>query len=149
MAFNALEHTYVRIDLAKEQLEVALALFLDHQSFASAITLAGAAEEIFGKALHRRGNQSVLEWKLSHMQVFHELLPWKEFRPKSFFAEENRTRNALKHFGENDTPTLTTNLEDAACWILVRACENAKRLELDIARFNDFDNWFYEHVIGI
>ncbi len=143
------EHTYSRINLAKEQLEVALALFLDHQRFASAITLAGAAEEIFGKELIRRGNQSALEWKLDHMRVSHEILYRKKLQPKVFVADENRIRNALKHFGENDTPTFSANLEDAACWMLVRACENSKRLEIEIARFSDFDNWFFEHVVGI
>lgn len=143
------EHTYLRIDLAKEQLEVALTLFLDHQRFASAITLAGAAEEIFGKELIRRGNQSALEWKFDHMRVSHELLYRKQLQPKVFFAEENRIRNALKHLREDDTPTLTANLEDAACWMLVRACENTKRLDIEIARFSDFDNWFYENVVGI
>jgi len=143
------EYTYSRIDLAKEQLEVALALFLDHQRFASAITLAGAAEEIFGKELIRRGNQSALEWKFDHMRVSHELLYRKQLQPKVFVADENRIRNALKHFGENDTPTFSANLEDAACWMLVRACENSKRLEIEIARFSDFDNWFFEHVVGI
>ncbi|MDO8293625.1 MAG: hypothetical protein Q7T29_12315 [Gallionella sp.] len=143
------EYTYSRVDLAKEQLEFGLALFLDHQSFASAITLAGAAEEIFGKELLRRGSQPALEWKFDHMKVSHKLLHRKELQPKVFIAEENCIRNALKHFGENDTTTLTANLEDAACWMLVRACENSKRLELEIARFSDFDNWFYEHVVGI
>jgi len=143
------EHTYLRVDLAKEQLEVALALFLDHQFFAAVITLAGAAEEIFGKELIRRGNQSALEWKFDHIKVSHELLYRKNLPPKAFFAEENRIRNALKHLGGNDTATLDANLEEAACWMLVRACENSKRLDIEIARFSDFDNWFYEHVVGI
>jgi hypothetical protein len=149
MPFIMAEHTYLRVDLAKHQLEVALALFLDDRSFASAITLAGAAEETFGKELGRRGNQSALERKFSHMKVFHELLHRKKFERKVFFEEENRIRNDLKHFGENDTPTLTVDLEDAACSMLVRACENAKELKLEIVRFSDFDNWFYEYVLGV
>ncbi len=141
--------TYLRLDLAKEQLDVALTLFLDHRHYAAAITLAGAAEEIFGKELSRRGKQPVLEWKICHMKVFHELLHGKELHTKSFVYEENRIRNALKHFGEKDTPTLTANLEDAACWMLVRSIENAQRLEVEIERFFDFSNWFYEHVVGV
>jgi hypothetical protein len=45
------DQTYNRVDLAAEQLDVALSLFLENQSLVSALTLAGAAEEILGKAL--------------------------------------------------------------------------------------------------
>jgi hypothetical protein len=45
------KQSYQRIDLATEQLDVALELFLSRRSFVSALTLAGAAEEILGKAL--------------------------------------------------------------------------------------------------
>ncbi len=143
------ECTYLRVDLAKEQLEVALSLFLEKQSYAAAITLAGAAEEILGKELVRQKKQPVLEWKFTQMVVFHKLLHGEDLKSKKFFAEENRIRNDLKHFDENENSTLTTDLEDAACWMLVRACENAQRLEIEIARFRDFDNWFYENVVGI
>ena len=37
-----------RVDLAREQLEMALAAFLERQRFASAITLASAAERVLG-----------------------------------------------------------------------------------------------------
>lgn len=143
------ENTYSRLDLAKEQLGMALTLFLDHLSYASVITLAGAAEEIFGKELSRQGKEPILEWKFNHMKVFHELLHGKELQRKSFFAEENNIRNSLKHFGENESPTLTADLENAACWMLVRSIENARRLDIEIERFSEFDNWLYEHVVGI
>ena len=45
------EETYDRLVLAKGQLDTALDLFLDQKNYSSAITLAGAAEEIFGHAL--------------------------------------------------------------------------------------------------
>jgi hypothetical protein len=33
------------------------------KEYASSVTLAGAAEEIFGKALNRQGKEAVLDWK--------------------------------------------------------------------------------------
>ncbi|MEW8030258.1 MAG: hypothetical protein AB2754_19700 [Candidatus Thiodiazotropha endolucinida] len=143
------EETYSRIDLAKEQLEVALALFLDHASYAPAITLAGAAEEIFGKALFRQGKEAVLDWKLKEMNVVHSLLHGKDIGKKEFFAEENRIRNILKHLGSGDDEEFTADLEDAACWMLVRACENASRLSIELDRFKDFDDWFYANIVGV
>jgi hypothetical protein len=53
-----LEQTYNRVDLATEQLEAALSLFLVEKSYVSTLTLAGAAAEALGKALSDRGEQS-------------------------------------------------------------------------------------------
>jgi hypothetical protein len=144
-----IEQTYSRIDLAKEQLEAALSLFLDHASYASSITLAGAAEEIFGKALTRQGKEAVLDWKLKEMNVVHSLLHGKDIVKNEFFAEENKIRNILKHFDTSDSDAFSTDLEEAACWILIRACENASRLGVELDRFKDFDNWFYTNIVGV
>lgn len=143
------EQLYSRLELAQEQLEVALLLFLEKQSYPSAITLAGAAEEIFGKELVRRGKRPTLDWKFDKMAVVHKLLHGKELEHKSFVAAENLIRNSLKHLNETDTPDIAVDLEDTACWMLVRACENAQGLDLDIARFQEFNDWFYKHVVGI
>lgn len=143
------EQTYSQIDLAKEQLEVALSLFLDHASYASAITLAGAAEEIFGKALIRQGKEAVLDWKLNEMNVVHLLLHGKNIVRKEFFTEENKIRNILKHLGGGDNEVFTADLQEAGCWMLVRACENAVRLGIDLDRFQDFDDWFYTNIVGV
>ena len=43
-----------KIDVAVEQLDWAIRLFLDHQAYLPAITLAGAAEEILGQAVGDR-----------------------------------------------------------------------------------------------
>ncbi|MGA9666315.1 MAG: hypothetical protein WBQ69_07700 [Gallionella sp.] len=143
------EKAYERLTLAKEQLDVALSLFLDHQSYASAITLAGAAEEIFGEALSLRREQNVLDWSfantISFDKTFHVMKPEK----KEYIDEENLARNALKHLQEDKGPTITVDIEKAACWMLVRALENAKRLGLEISRNLDFDNWFYENIVGV
>lgn len=143
------ERTYSRVGLAQEQLEEAISLFLDKKSYASAISLAGAAEEVIGRALNRRGEQAVLDWKFNEMATFNNVLHKKVLERKNFIEEENRVRNALKHFDDIDSPEITTDLEDAACWMLVRACENARRLGLVVARFNEFDSWFYENIVGV
>lgn len=143
------QRTYPRLDLATEQLEMALSLFLEQRSYASAITLAGAAEEILGKELVRQGRQSVLDWKIDQMGLFHELLHGKNFDRKKVVAEENRVRDALKHFSETSDSNVTVDLQDAACWLLVRACENSRRLNLTVSRIDEFENWFYEHVVGV
>jgi hypothetical protein len=50
-----------RVDLAIEQLDVALELFLSDRSDVSALTLAGAAEEILGRALALQGKLAAID----------------------------------------------------------------------------------------
>lgn len=143
------ENIYSRIELAKEQLELALALFLDNTSYASAITLAGAAEEVFGKGLSRQGKQSVFEWKLEQMNVVSSLLYGNQLSKKDFSAKENQIRNMLKHFDSKEDETFKADLEESACWLIVRACENASRLGVDISREREFNQWFLKNIIGL
>ena len=75
------ERTYNRLSLAQEQLDVALSLFLEGRSHASAITLAGAAEEVIGKELTRQGGQPVLDWKFGEMAPVQKLLHGRELEP--------------------------------------------------------------------
>src|SRR5260370_4215607 len=56
--------------------------------------------------------------------------------------------NALRHFDTTDEPDFIADLEEAACWMLVRACENAHRLGLTVQGFDAFNDWFHEHVVG-
>jgi hypothetical protein len=141
--------TYSRIALAVEQLETALDLFLDHNSYAPAITLAGAAEEVLGRELTGRGEQPVLEWQFDQRALVHSKLHKGPLVKKDFVRTENRVRDALKHFHDLADSTITVDLQEAACWMIVRACENARRLGVDVARFDAFDDWFYTHVVGV
>lgn len=143
------EQTYSRLALAKEQIEVAIFLFLDRRSYAAALTLAGAAEEVIGSELRRRGQKHILDWKYDQVSEIHRRLHGKELSHKKFITEENQVRDALKHFDRTDEPQITCDLQDVSLWMLVRACENARRLGLEIERYDEFNNWFYEYVVGI
>ena len=48
------------LKIAKEQLETALRLYFEQRDYYSAITLAGAAEEILGKMLNHNGEENLL-----------------------------------------------------------------------------------------
>jgi len=143
------EQTYNRFDLAKVQLDTALDLFLDHKNFPSAITLAGAAEEIFGRALTVRGDGSTLDSSYESMSEFYRELYSEKLEKKIFVSQENFARDALKHLQESKGATITVDLELAACWMLVRALQNGVRLGLDFERYSEFDSWFYENIVGV
>ena len=142
------EETYNRLLLAKGQLNTALDLFLDNKNYSSAITLAGAAEEIFGNALILGGGKSALDSSYESMTEFHTMLYGTDLNKKMYISKENLARDALKHLQNDKGPTITVDIEEAACWMLVRAIQNGKKLGFEFERFHDFDNWFYKNIVG-
>lgn len=145
-----MEQQYSRIDLAVEQLEIALRLFLKKESFVSALTLAGASEEILGKQLTFQSEETTLDSEFITIKPVREHLDKEEFLWKSFIGEKNRVRNAAKHMRDKTQATVFADIEDEALWMIVRACDNYNRLGLaPTSAMTDFDNWFYENVVGI
>jgi len=139
-----------RIDLATEQLDVALQLFLDKRSYVSALSLAGAAEEIFGKALDHQGKEHSLKYKFDAIAPIHHVLNGAPLAWRNFADDENRARNAAKHMRIPADATVTMDIEDAALWMIVRAIDNFERLGLAKSdRICAFENWFYAHVVGV
>jgi len=144
------EQTYNRVDLAVEQLEIALSLFLRKQSYVAALTLAGAAEEILGKALKFQGEQTSLQYKFQGVEPVHTLLNRQPLKWADFNDSENLARNAAKHMASANDAKVTVNLELAAVWMIVRASENYDRLGFPrSAKMIEFNEWFYEYMIGV
>ncbi|MCA8494017.1 hypothetical protein [Burkholderia arboris] len=138
-----------RVDLAREQLETAITVFLERQSYAAVITLASAAERVMGQALRHAGQQAVMDWKFEAADLVHTTLHGRPLARKTFNDAENRIGNVLRHFDETDAPDFDADLEEAACWMLVRACENAHRLGLTLQGFDAFNDWFIERIVGV
>jgi hypothetical protein len=63
-------------------------------------------------------------------------------------------RKALSDSGENSfereyQPSIITEAEDVALWMIVRACRNYDLLGLPrTAKGREFQDWFDEHVVG-
>lgn len=145
-----MEKEHVRIDLAVEQLEIALRLFLNKESFVSALTLAGASEEILGKQLSFQSIETTLSSEFIAIKPVRNLFGKEEFLWRNFIDERNRVRNAAKHMSDESHATVFANIEDEALWMIVRACDNYNRLGLTpISAMADFDIWFYENVVGV
>ena len=141
------EKTHHRVDLAKEQLDVALELFLSSRSMVSALTLASAAEEILGKALQHCGSKSSLQMSHETIVIPMTHLRKKRYTIEQFSCEQNAARNAAKHMGRSSETTLTADLEDAAMQMIVRAYDNYCRLGFDrTQRMDDFEQWFQKNI---
>ena len=106
-------------DVAIEQLHCAIELFLADR-FIPAITLAGAAEEIFGKAVSRGWNS------LDMIARFITSIGRSGGRTENQIKVAcNRVRNSLKH-GAQGTVEFNPQLE--AYLLIARSIENYQRL---------------------
>ena len=140
------DQTYDKIDLATKQLDDAISLFLKRH-FVSALTLAGAAEDILASALSHRGQQNSLD---SKYEVLEPILTMQHQTKEDFIRDENRALIAVTHMESASDTSVTLDLEEAAYSTIVRACHNYDLLDLPpTAKIRRFQGWFDEHVIGL
>ena len=135
-----------KIKIAIKQLEDAVELFLDKHSYESATTLAGAAEEILGKELKTQGKTHALEWQWAMQENIHRLFGDGPDNKKDFNIESNKVRNALKHYTEDDLTS--EDIMAGSIQMIIRANENAARLNIKVKRIEEFEEWFLRNVIG-
>ncbi len=128
--------SYDKKCIALAQLESALRLYGSrdsHEDLLSVITLAGAAEEILGKLIERRGKNNALDsLKATTAAVYKYLFPGDVMDDKILKRSAdraNRARNALKHLDAGGNPTVELDLPQEAVDILTRAIDNYWLLE--------------------
>jgi hypothetical protein len=141
------DQTYNRLDIATEQLDDAISL-LERKRFASALTLAGTAEEILGKMLSHRGQQSFLDCAFLDLGPIRATLYQMSLSKKDFIRDENRALIAVTRMASTSEPSVTLDLENAAHSMIVRALHNHEQLGLTrTARMLEFRNLHCEYVI--
>ena len=112
-----MRYQVTKLDAAVDQLDWAIRLFLDHQAYVPAITLAGAAEEITGEAVSSEAAFRILKKRLFEKTGIEEKVISQEHL--------NKTKNWLKHWKEmNDEDSLEIELETEAIQYLLRAITN-------------------------
>ena len=118
--------------IALAQLETALRLFRDGGDLFSVITLAGAAEEILGELVEKRGRDNSLESLKKAAGAIHKLATGESLDETGltiFAKRANRARNAVKHLKAGGEPTITLDVREEAVDILTRAVDNYWLLE--------------------
>lgn len=115
------ELALTKLQVAEHQLERALTLFLEESDIVSAITLAGASEEILGKLLEKQGKKPALSSMVEATVSIARLLQNRERESKHFIALANHFRDGLKHITDGQPLTVT---REAGVEILDRAVEN-------------------------
>lgn len=128
MHLDEIEETLSNLEIAHRQIERAIVLFLDERDYVSALTLAGAAEEILGKLLNKEGKEHWLD------SISKGALKALGFRKKELEMPEalkakreivnisNRHKNTFKHYNSDETITLLVDV--AAANMIDRAISN-------------------------
>ena len=129
-----------KFDIAKRQLEAAIDLYFSDGDYLAVITLAGAAEEILGKLLQRRGDRAMID---DIVELDRELTggrPFEEIR-----KEANGARNSLKHANDQNEDQVNIERGEATA-MLARAIVNyawlAKSATPSMLRL-------YDHLIAV
>lgn len=108
------EHLVSRIEVASEQIDWAIRLLIDHQAYVSAITLAGAAEEIMGKIAPKNAF-------IAMTKGYSIVLGIDE---KEIAKALNTTRNLLKHWDKEKPEEMRIDTEKEAISMIVRCIFN-------------------------
>lgn len=120
---------HYREDLALGQLETALRLYFEGTDYASVVTLAGAADEIFGKLLAASGKDSSLATLQRAVAAIHLKLYGEAMAPGHVADRANKARNSLKHWDVGDPMIVKFDLPQEARDMLNRAIDNYWVLE--------------------
>jgi hypothetical protein len=140
---------HAKLNVATQQLDTALRLYFGRRDYFSAITLAGAAEEILGVYLKRYKQPNAFDDDLEATLRVYRWLHNKEGSPERIQKTINRVKNASKHMQGLTDIELFCDPREEAREILDRAVSNYYRLmsfeELhETPRIKKFN----EHLIG-
>ncbi len=126
-----------KADIASRQLDTAIDLYFSGDLI-SAVTLAGAADEILGKMVRGFGQNSSLDDAVERMCGMYEAAFGEPADPKAFVDLRNRARNEFKHIAS--AMDFSGDLEREAHSMIKRAIENCRKLRLgNFERFRHFE----------
>jgi cobalamin biosynthesis protein CbiD len=111
-------HVLTKLKAAECQIRTACDVYFLHGDLVSVMTLAGAAEEICGNLLQRKGTTNILG--IMHEESKRQGLNLTE---ETVYARASKLRNALKHAKSSREDKFTFD-DEAAVLMLVRAVIN-------------------------
>jgi len=127
-----------KVDIASAQLDTAIQFYLDKSDLVSAVTLAGAAEEILGKLVSQKGKINAFEEVLNNLCEMHEAAFNEEPNRKKYAKLQNGVRNEFKHICSGEA--LEVNLDNETSEMIERAIINYRKLFPGFyPRFKEFE----------
>lgn len=110
-----------KLNVAINHLQMAIDLFLKKQDLICILTLAGAAEDILGQYAIRADKETMLDLICSSLKEEHSIdIPVKTLK----WDYLNKSRNTVKHFGDNEPETIELDPESESLIMMLRAIGN-------------------------
>lgn len=110
-------------DIALIQLRKAIQLF-NKNELISAITLAGAAEEILGKIAQKRKGYTALDYHETYLSQLAQTFKKSPPKKKDIIENFNRVRNELKHNDRGENVYITADFKFETQELIDRAIRN-------------------------
>jgi hypothetical protein len=142
---------YTKVQLAQIQLTEAIKYFLD-ENYIPCITLAGASEEILRGLLTSKGEVSITDASIKHIEIVKQetgLELMGGMTKNEIFKQWNKTRNILKHHDAHDAEGVELHPFNDAYMMIRRGLSNAKGLAIEIPNSQDFENWMIADALRI
>lgn len=137
--------------IAEIQLCRAVQLLADENDPISALTLAGAAEEILGKIAKSRGHKTSFEESVAYTRSICEFLsktaknvgePYEIPNQKVIERHQNRIRNELKHNDKGKDVRVQAHFEIEAEEMIFRAIKNYFRIYGRVPKNKRLEEWW-------
>ena len=140
---------YAKLTVATQQLDTALRLYLARKEYFSAITLAGAAEEILGVYLKLHKQPNAFDEDLRSTLRVYRWLHGEDGSRDSIQKTINRVKNSSKHMGGKGDQALSCDAGEEERDILDRAVSNYYRL-MSFEQLNETPRIrkFNAHLVG-
>ena len=117
-----------KLDVAISQLETALELYLSNGCRISVTTLAGAAEEILGRYLEIKGEETALAQTIRVICLLHKKRCGMTPQHAPIKTRANFAKNSFKHMDLQGDFDIKVDVEEEAIDMLNRAVDNYWKL---------------------
>lgn len=117
-----------KLDIAVTQLEIAIELFFNNGSLIAVTTLAGAAEEILGRYLESKGEETALSERVRIVCFLHKKRCGMSPKHKPIKMRANLAKNSFKHMDLENDFEINIDVKDEATDMRNRAIDNYWKL---------------------
>ncbi|GAB1267482.1 hypothetical protein NBRC116493_07350 [Aurantivibrio infirmus] len=139
-----IEH-YKKVDIAKAQLDAAIKLYFIGDEYFSSITLAGAAENVFGSILKLLGKEPALYSFARTERMIVQALHGEEVDENELRKAMNDVRNNIKHFSGLGEQEISLDPKESAEHMINRAISNLEELNLPKSKAIELFEKYYEN----
>jgi hypothetical protein len=120
--------SYSKFDIAVGQIETAITLYLNGGDSFSALTLAGASDELLGKFLKKSGKTPAIESLGEALADIKKIHTGKSVTKKEGMNIANQIRNSVKHMNIQGDEVIQTDPKYAAHDMIMRCISNYHQL---------------------